>query len=158
MPAIVSNHTEINQEFTCAICDFRTRSIKYHKKHMKRHTTLGKVKCDVCNKELSHKDSLTKHMLIHQGEKREVCKICKKTFLARDGLRNHMKYHLQNLKKDFECATCHYKTHARSVLEKHLQIHNGLRYNCVTRKSDMRYMRKITNVFIVRKDLKVLEI
>ena len=81
-------HTEStnDKEFACTICDFRTLSNIYLKKHLKRHTSLNRIKCEVCDTELS-KEFIDKHMLIHTGEKKETCKICSKT-----GLTEHSTY------------------------------------------------------------------
>ena len=88
------------------------------------------VKCDICDTKLSCKETLRIHMRIHFGEKKEICNICSKTFLTKVNLSQHMRYHFQAFKKDHECGVCGYKTHEKSILRRHLQIHDGVKYKC----------------------------
>ena len=47
--------------------------------------------CEVCDKELSSKQSLEKHKRIHTGEKPFKCSACAKTFTVKSDLKVHFR-------------------------------------------------------------------
>ena len=61
------------------------------------HTDTGKVKCEICGKELGNRRSLARHHKLHSGERPYECPHCKQRFIQKYNCRKHVERHEREL-------------------------------------------------------------
>ena len=95
----------------------------------KVHNKLNsKVKCDICNKELSNKWNLKLHMKMHAGKRDFICDTCGSGFLDKKQLeKHHVRLHgseqEKELKKTHFCSTCGKGFWNKTSLTTHEDVH-----------------------------------
>ena len=126
-----------NGKYICKICQKLYQNRLTIKTHLKAVHKFGQsFKCDVCNKEFSHKDRLKFHTKIHNQEKNQVCDLCGKSFIHDQNLQlHHLKSHGSEEEKiksqKYACSGCDKHFYRRHVLAQHEQIHSRiLRFSC----------------------------
>lgn len=58
---------------------------------MRLHTGHKPYKCDVCEREFTHSNSLQRHTRTHTGEKPYTCDVCGKAFTDMSNMKSHKK-------------------------------------------------------------------
>ncbi|CAG2060965.1 unnamed protein product [Timema podura] len=110
----VSPVTEINgqdntihEHYQCHHCGntFRKRKVLTSHIRMSCKNVPKTVKCDHCSSYFKSTDALKKHAVIHNEHKPFHCDVCEKSFF----------------KLSFKI---------KRILDKHIQIHNGVRFKC----------------------------
>lgn len=123
-------HLEIHKErsFKCIECNKLYSSKLILSRHVKlKHNNFESEKyyCDICNKELGSKGSLSNHMInIHSEMRKSDCPICGKTYKSQNGV----KLHIQSVHKNERphcCEICNKAFHTKKILEKHMRTHTG---------------------------------
>lgn len=57
------------------------------------HTNTGKVKCEICNKEMGSRKSLVRHYKLHNGIRPHECPYCKQRFIQKYNCKMHIERH-----------------------------------------------------------------
>ena len=103
-------------------------SLQAHKRRY--HSERNKYFCDRCEY-ASFEERFVKHHVskIHEG-KRFYCDNCEKTFADDSSLRQHIR---RDHKKEFLlCTKCEFKTLRNYRLKEHMNMHEGISFNCNT--------------------------
>ena len=81
-----------NTECPCVVCGVVVKS-NYIKKHMRIHTTVPSVECQLCGKKFFDKHALRRHMVSHTTVRDHICDVCGKGFKTASKLKNHSAVH-----------------------------------------------------------------
>lgn len=79
----VCEKTEIEQLYTCHICNKSYRDKRVLRTHLKIHAGDKKFICEYCSKAFISFSDCNKHKRIHTGEKPYECTLCEKKFTFR---------------------------------------------------------------------------
>ncbi|KAF5287438.1 hypothetical protein FQR65_LT12263 [Abscondita terminalis] len=112
-------HSEV-VAFKCRLCDFSSKSRRYLREHVMKHSGELPYSCDKCAYKTSRKYHLQQHKIIHSEEKPLKCNLCDYSCYFSHNLKAHLRNHSGEL---FGCDQCAYKTNAKSNLQKHKKIH-----------------------------------
>ena len=119
----------VNIQYNCTKCEYKTNHIGKLKNHNKTHE--GRKYCNLCDFSATTSSTLNIHIKNVHEEKKNSCENCGKVFT--------MMYQLNNLKlkvhsdtpKSFFCKICDKSFHFRHDLNHHLKLsHNEKRFNC----------------------------
>ena len=124
-------HTEeVDGKWICKVCRRSfPKKIACIQHWRKVHNKLkSKLKCDVCNKELSNKWNLKLHMKMHEGKRDFICDTCGSGFLDKKQLdKHHVRLHgseqEKELKKTHFCSTCGKGFWNKTSLTTHEDVH-----------------------------------
>lgn len=81
----------------CDVCNKEFSRKDSYSNHMKTHLTSKPFVCNICCSEFAYKSSFNKHMLAHDSESFHICDICGKVFKRPDYVDSHKKVvHFKN--------------------------------------------------------------
>jgi len=108
--------------FQCKICSkiLSTKSIL--KRHISEHNKT--IKCKFCDKMFGNQSRLKDHIKdIHENPDGIRCEICNKHLTHALHLRIHLKTHDPNRRREFKCLQCDFATDNKSHFKNHLDFH-----------------------------------
>ena len=121
---------EVDGKWICKVCRrSNPKKIACIQHWRKVHNKFkSKLKCDVCNKELSNKWNLKLHMKMHEGKRDFICDTCGSGFLDKKQLdKHHVRLHgseqEKELKKTHFCSTCGKGFWNKTSLTTHEDVH-----------------------------------
>ena len=106
--------------FECDVCDHKVKSkqgLYYHKR-----STHEKIffECDFCEYKATQRTGLKRHVESMHMNIKHICDFCEFQSSTKCALKRHtLKFHLDKV-KIFECSKCPFRTHFRSLMNKHL--------------------------------------
>lgn len=110
-------------QFECRICNSSFKTKDSLRRHIIRHKTTNKLKCEFCPRQFFFQGELNFHLKQHFDPPPEVkCEICDKTFSSKSALNKHKLLHTDI--KSFACSICEKKFRKKFTLKNHLLIHN----------------------------------
>ena len=82
--------------FKCTICDFETESKTSLRKHLRKHTSRRKFKCERCKRKFLNKEKYEHHVADHKTYVYKIykCTICEKTYKTKQYMREYQKSHM----------------------------------------------------------------
>lgn len=114
-----------SDHFICFICGSnfdQEIQLKHHSiSHRKIDDKLKKIVCDLCGLKYTSRSCLLVHIKQHTGDRQYTCDECGKSYKFPSALHVHRKYH----QKQLECPYCKQLFATKSVLETHINIHEG---------------------------------
>ncbi|KAL7023481.1 hypothetical protein ACKWTF_012629 [Chironomus riparius] len=125
-------------------CKYQIHIASKHKKIEKLY------ECKECEKTFTSADYLRKHQITHKDEYPYPCTVCNQKFKWLTSLQAHNMIHTQN-KTMVQCKECFKRFFNQRTLERHMNIHKNIKYNCKicnsvvsTRKDNiMRHIRHL---------------
>ncbi|XP_044729591.1 zinc finger protein OZF-like [Chrysoperla carnea] len=145
-PYLLKNHMRSchsnDRNYTCPKCGKTYKTSDYLQKHLKFHEPDLKpqFECEICNKKLSSKASLTYHQKLHLGEKDFSCEQCGKTYFNICSLQYHIAT-VHSEAKPFSCEQCQKTFKTKRILECHIRVHSDEKqYACEV--CGKRFLRK----------------
>ena len=121
---------EVDGKWFCKVCrKINPRKIGCIQHWRKVHNKLkSKLKCDVCNKDLSNKYNLKLHMKMHTGKRDYICDTCGIGFFDKKQLdKHHVRLHgsaqEKESKKTHVCSTCGKGFWNKTTLTNHEDVH-----------------------------------
>ncbi|XP_070502694.1 PR domain zinc finger protein 5-like [Chironomus tepperi] len=128
---------------------------KYQIHIASKHKKIDKMyECKECEKTFTSADYLRKHQITHKDEYPYPCTVCNQKFKWLTSLQAHNMIHTQN-KTMVQCKDCFKRFFNQRTLERHMNIHKNIKYNCkicnsvVSNRKDniMRHIRHLhTNI------------
>ena len=113
------------EEYKCIKCDFKVKSLKNLKSHVKNVHSEGKLVCTVCHEKIKSEFKLKVHMKSH-NKARSKCPICKKSFKSVAVMHVHKsKVHSTRPKaqKTWSCPFCGKEYKSDRSLRYHKAVH-----------------------------------
>eukprot|EP00058_Branchiostoma_floridae_P014812 XP_002600300.1 hypothetical protein BRAFLDRAFT_66801 [Branchiostoma floridae] len=115
--------TKRTKRFVCGECGYRTVSMSYLNKHIKKHPAKKPYKCKKCDFSSARKRCLATHMLRHTGEKPFMCGECGHRTVTKSDLAKHMRTHTGE--KPHKCDQCDFASACKDRLRRHMFKHGG---------------------------------
>ena len=81
---------------SCSECDFETESKTSLRKHLRKHTSRRKFKCERCKRKFLNKEKYEHHVADHKTYVYKIykCTICEKTYKTKQYMREYQKSHM----------------------------------------------------------------
>ena len=119
----------------CYKCPAKVQDLHLHmlRVHTKQKKAAKRVKCDLCQKEMTKPHLKIHQFVVHQGLKlnsKQDCPICGKTFASKPGLKIHID-RIHNNEKRFKCTECVRSFFSKAEMEFHRNtMHYDLKFEC----------------------------
>lgn len=85
------HNTNINKQFKCDLCEYKSRTKYSLKRHVKYHISGEKPYCcKECGQFFTTKEKLTNHERVHYENKKYSCPLCPKMFFCRRSVSKHV--------------------------------------------------------------------
>ncbi|CAH1642361.1 unnamed protein product [Spodoptera littoralis] len=109
--------------FVCKLCNKAYATKRPYREHMTRHRSKEETfSCSTCSWESTNEKKAQVHILKHTNK--FMCKICPKIFDDPKSRRKHVfDYHASK----FTCTICGVDLSSQYCLDRHLEIHNGIK-------------------------------
>ena len=119
---------ESERSFQCSLCPLTAKTRETLKAHiMCQHDKAKPYKCNQCDFQTAHSDSVKVHAAKHETERNFPCDFpdCRYAGKNEYYLKKHKITHNPN--KKYSCNDCDYKTKTKSAMNVHMQRHSSVR-------------------------------
>lgn len=104
--------------------------VKYEVHLASKHQRIERIfNCQLCTKTFTSSDYLKRHQTTHKNEFKYSCKTCNQKFKWLTSLQTHTQIHTQN-KTMMQCQDCQKTFFNQRTLDRHVKIHQNVRYQC----------------------------
>jgi Zinc finger, C2H2 type len=117
----------------CETCNFKAKSSKLLREHVKQIHHALCLRCDICSYEASSKDEIECHIQKDHMKKEQAClycEFCSKEFDKRHLLNRHIKLKHTEKQRTHPCPTCEKSFFTISTLKKHVESHRTKNMPC----------------------------
>ncbi len=121
---IVHGSSPTNERVKCSLCTKTFTSKNSLNQHIKKTHPGIKFSCQICNKTLTSKSILKHHIdTVHYGIMPYSCSYCNKTFTYNSSLQGHINVQHKIQKEEYKCVICSRIFLLQSHFYAHRRIH-----------------------------------
>uniref|UniRef100_A0A8D9B1P6 Zinc finger and SCAN domain-containing protein 2 n=1 Tax=Cacopsylla melanoneura TaxID=428564 RepID=A0A8D9B1P6_9HEMI len=130
-PSLVRHMNVVHfNKFQCSMCKQSLSSSPHLRNHMLKDHNHLLLFCPLCQEEFTTTEDMNTHMSHVHAQTAHVCHKCRRVYTSREHLYTHLKACKRRKLTEVKCESCWKVFTSKITMERHLEVHMGVRYNC----------------------------